>query len=342
MKTIQFKVALFGIMMTLMLSGCTKDSDVEVPTAKTTIFAENFDGLAKINFSHIYQASGNSYTFTSQNFTNISDLTATNVSFQSVNPADETFKKSTANATSTAAINGILTYTDNAGNPFSIKGCITGQVNTGTTTKGFNFIPTTPSSTSGDYNNPSGDAYLLSLVDDSSFTAGSTVTTSNNQIDNVIDAYLLKSSGWFIANQTGTLQWIRDAYKGDAYAKMSSYYGGSGSPAVSWLISPAINLDTQDGERLFFQTAQDGYVRNSGNSLELFISRDYDPADFASASWERIDFNVANPNSTKYVYQDSGILDLSKYTGTIHLAFRYIGSAAASGGYQIDNLRIFY
>ena len=151
----------------------------------------------------------------------------------------------------------------------------------------------------------------------------------------------LATTGWTSVAQIGTKLWSQSSYHSDGYAQFSSYQ--SGQPVnVSWLISPEINLDTQDGEKLFFQTCQDGFVKNSGNSLELFISTDYDGTNFADASWERVDFNVADPTSVRYIYQDSGILDLSRYTGTIHFAFKYMGTTSASGGYQVDNIRIFY
>ena len=155
------------------------------------------------------------------------------------------------------------------------------------------------------------------------------------------DGSSLSDTGWSSVAQIGLKLWSLGSYKNNGYAKMSSYQ--SGQPVnVTWLISPEFNMDEHDGEKLFFQTAQDGFVKNSGNSLELFISTDYDPANFAAASWQKIDFDVAGATSVKYVSQNSGILDLSKYTGTIRLAFKYVGTTSASGGYQIDNFRMFY
>ncbi|WP_293875566.1 choice-of-anchor J domain-containing protein [Flavobacterium sp.] len=197
MKTIQFKVVLLVSMIASMLSSCTKDSDVEVPSAKTTLFAENFDNT---------------------------DLTAT---------------------------------------------------------------------------------------------------------------------GWIRYAQTGTKLWTQGSYKNNGYAKFSSY--SSGQPVnVTWLISPPIDMDAQVGEKLFFQSCQDGYVRSIDNSLELYVSTDYDGITFDNASWVKIPFDYPTQNTIKYVYVNSGIIDLSTYTGTLHFAFKVKGTSSLTGGYQVDNVRVFY
>ena len=198
MKTIQFKAILFSAITAMFLSGCTKDSDAEVPTAKKILFAENFDNA---------------------------DLTVT---------------------------------------------------------------------------------------------------------------------GWMKHAEVGNKVFTRGVYKNDGYAVFTTYGGASEPVTVTWLISPPINMDTQTGETLYFQTAQDGFVRNIDNSLELYVSTDYDGVNFASAGWEKIPFNVATQNDTRYIYKDSGFIDLSKYTGTLYFAFKGKGTTSQSGGYQIDNVRIFY
>ncbi len=151
----------------------------------------------------------------------------------------------------------------------------------------------------------------------------------------------LTNSGWITYAQTGTKLWSVGIYKGDGYAQFSSY--GSGQPVnVSWLISPALNMDNQSGEKLYFQSCQDGYVHSLENSLELYVSSDYDGVNFNNASWTKVNFTCPTQDSTKYVYVNSGLIDLSKYTGTLHFAFKVKGTTSLSGGYQIDNVRVFY
>ena len=151
----------------------------------------------------------------------------------------------------------------------------------------------------------------------------------------------LTATGWTLQAEIGSTNWIQEVYSGDGYASFSSFQ--SGNPVnVAWLISPAVNMDTQTGEKLSFTNAQDGFVRNIDNSLELFVSTDYDGVNFAAASWERIPFNVANQNTERFLYINSGIIDLSGYTGTLHFGFKVKGTTALTGGYQLDKVRLFY
>jgi hypothetical protein len=151
----------------------------------------------------------------------------------------------------------------------------------------------------------------------------------------------LTTTGWTCYAQTGTKLWSQDSYKNDGYAQFSSYQ--SGQPVnVAWLISPAINMDTQVDEKLYFQSCQDGFVRNIDNSLELYVSTDYDGVTFNNASWQKIPFNFPTQNTTRYIYVDSGIIDLSSYTGTLHFAYKVKGTSSLTGGYQVDNVRVFY
>ena len=152
----------------------------------------------------------------------------------------------------------------------------------------------------------------------------------------------LTATGWIKYAEVGNKVWTRGVYKANGYAVFTTYSGTSEPATVSWLISPPINMDTQDGETLYFQSAQDGYVRYIDNSLELYVSTDYDGVNFAGASWEKIPFDVATQNDVRYIYKDSGFIDLSKYHGTLHFAFKGKGTSTQTGGYQVDNVRIFY
>ena len=151
----------------------------------------------------------------------------------------------------------------------------------------------------------------------------------------------LTLTGWTLYAEAGATNWVQEVFSGDGYATFSSFQ--SGNPVnVAWLISPAVDMDAQTGEKLSFVNCQDGFVRNIDNTLELFVSTDYDGVNFAAASWERISFNVANQNTERFLYINSGIIDLSGYTGTLHFAFKVRGTSALTGGYQVDKVRLFY
>ena len=154
----------------------------------------------------------------------------------------------------------------------------------------------------------------------------------------------LNTPGWVNFAQTGTKIWSEQEYSGNGYAEFSSF--GSGQAVnVGWLISPALNMDTQEGEKLVFQSAQNFLRTSIDNPLELLVSSDYDGTNFASASWEKIPVITPTPDTEKFLFINSGVVDLSKYKGTLHFAFRVIGSGTNSnltGTYQIDNVKVFY
>ena len=155
----------------------------------------------------------------------------------------------------------------------------------------------------------------------------------------------LTTTGWIKYSQVGTKPWTQASYKNDGYALFTTYSGAVEALSVSWLISPEIDMDAQTGEKLFFQSCQ-AYVRSMENSLELYVSSDYDGTNFNAASWQKIDFNLPTVDTKAYLYVDSGIIDLSSYTGKLHFAFKAKGTKTATGGltgnYQVDNIRIFY
>lgn len=155
----------------------------------------------------------------------------------------------------------------------------------------------------------------------------------------------LQDRGWTVFNEQGTTAWKEEVYSGDSYAVLDNYQ----SPdvvTIAWLISPAINMDTHAGEKLLFQAAQ-AYVGSSANSLEVMISSDFDgdPAHVLAATWAPVAFTQPTLTyDTNFDYVNSQI-DLSSYTGDIHVAFRVKGSGtntSLDGTYQIDNVRVIY
>jgi hypothetical protein len=153
----------------------------------------------------------------------------------------------------------------------------------------------------------------------------------------------LDTTGWTNLAQTGTKKWVEQSFKGNGYAEFSSF--GSGQAVnVGWLISPALNMDSHEGEKLFFQSAQN-FLRSRDNSLELMVSTDFDGTNFDNSSWENISVITPTPETERFLFVSSGIIDLSKYTGTLHFAFRVKGSGTNSnltGTYQIDNIKVYY
>jgi hypothetical protein len=153
-------------------------------------------------------------------------------------------------------------------------------------------------------------------------------------------------TGWTAYAQTGTTLWSAGAYGGDGYAQLNGYSTSTSAPSQlnSWLISPEINMDTVQGEELSFQTCHSKYVNTTTNVVELYIATNYNGTNFSTANWTKTNYitTLPDPLTKAYVYVNSGAIDLSRYTGTLRFAFKYIGVPAISGTYQVDNVRIVY
>ena len=126
---------------------------------------------------------------------------------------------------------------------------------------------------------------------------------------------------------------------GSTIAQIGAYNSGDAS-TVSWLITPQIDLDAQEFEFFDFESSNSF---SDGSELELLISTDWDGTDagVSSATWTSLPGTIV-PDAT--FYQDwiySGLVDLSPYSGTAHIAFKYTANSANYGTYEIDNVKVF-
>lgn len=145
--------------------------------------------------------------------------------------------------------------------------------------------------------------------------------------------------GWTNFNEAGSFKWREKTFSGNGYAEFSTY--GSGSPLnIGWLITPAFDMDAQDNEFLNFKTAQH-HLDSPENTLEILVSTDYDGTNVLSATWEPVTASLASQSNDWYEFVDSGLIDLSSYSGTLYVAFKVTGSGtnlALDGAYQLDDL----
>lgn len=146
--------------------------------------------------------------------------------------------------------------------------------------------------------------------------------------------------GWVNFAETGTKKWIERDFDGSGYIQFSSFGSGEASN-IGWAISPGFNLDSTTGEVLTFKSATN-FVDNPDNKLEVFISSNFDGTNVLSATWIPLDAVVADNTTNGYVYVDSGEIDMSSYTGTVHLAFRATGNGTTLDGlFQVDDIKVY-
>lgn len=140
-------------------------------------------------------------------------------------------------------------------------------------------------------------------------------------------------------NVTGEFPWLFE-YQ---CAEVTSY-DDDGVPhdAESWLVSSPIDFSDDNNAKLTF----DYVIRYCATDKikeynQLLISRDFNGS-ISDAQWETIDFDAAQ-NTEDWTKTTTGeIVIPASYMGdkAVVLAFKYIGTAAQAGTFEVDNVKL--
>lgn len=160
-----------------------------------------------------------------------------------------------------------------------------------------------------------------------------TVTMPNVSVINYEDFEDDTFGDWVAYNVSGDQVWETAAFGNPGICAKMSGYSGSAFENEDWLISPAINLDNYTGEEFSFETS----MNYEGPALECYISTDYSSGDPNTATWQSISFT---PSTGSWAWTPSGIINLSSYTGTAHLAFKFTSTSSISATWEVDNILI--
>ena len=145
-------------------------------------------------------------------------------------------------------------------------------------------------------------------------------------------------ANWILKSIVGDRNWEITEHSDNKYMQMSAYQASG--DVVSWLITPAIDLDAYSNEKLNFKT-KNGYYK--GTTLEVLISTDFDGSDVATATWQTVPGTIDERNNSSYgsTFVESGAVDLSSYEGEVYLAFKYSGNGSSlTTTYQVDDVTI--
>jgi len=178
-------------------------------------------------------------------------------------------------------------------------------------------------------------AERCTLLDNSSFTV-----LFEEDFESAVNNTDLDFTDWTNFGEAGGWLWREKTFDGNGYTEFSSFNSGDASNIV-WLVTPGIDMDAQENEFLNFETAQHHLDSSVDNTLEVFISTDYDGSNVLAATWEPLGATLVTEANSWYEFVDSGLINISSYTGTAYIAFKVVGNSDdLAGGYQIDNLSI--
>ncbi len=152
----------------------------------------------------------------------------------------------------------------------------------------------------------------------------------------------IRISDWLNYREEGTKSWrsYTDTYSQSKAARIGSA-NSSDASTITWLITKGIDLDTTLEEFLSFETSNSFA---NGSELEVLISTDFDgdSNNINSANWTVLPAKIVSDGEGFKNWVHSTYIDLSNYSGTAHIAFKYIGNGNVNfdGTYELDNVKI--
>jgi hypothetical protein len=152
----------------------------------------------------------------------------------------------------------------------------------------------------------------------------------------------LNTAGWTNFAEAGTWLWREKIFSGNGYAEFSAFGGQALNKA--WLISPALDFTGYTNKSVQFKIAQHHLdVDSPNNGLEVLVSTNFDGTNVLAATWVAVPANIPTTSTAWYAFLGSNV-DLSSYSGTIHVAFKFTGSGTDTtldGAFQVDDFKAF-
>ena len=147
---------------------------------------------------------------------------------------------------------------------------------------------------------------------------------------------------WLNYREEGTKSWrsYADSYSQSKAARIGSR-NSTDDRTISWLITEGVNLETTSQEFLSFETSNSFA---NGSKLEVFISTDFDgnKDHIKRATWTILPAKIVSNGIPFKKWVHSTYIDISSYSGTASIAFKYSGTGNLhfDGTYELDQIMI--
>lgn len=150
--------------------------------------------------------------------------------------------------------------------------------------------------------------------------------------------------GWSNIVEKASKLWKTMVSAGNGYAEFNTT-STTAALNIAWLVSPKINLTDYKNTVMSFRSAQhDLKVDSPSNTLEIYISTNFDGSNVTNATWIKLNAKVPSLSTPTREFISSGGIDLSAYTGNINIAFKYLGSGkdkTFNGAFMVDDVKMF-
>lgn len=151
---------------------------------------------------------------------------------------------------------------------------------------------------------------------------------------NYTDNQEFNEAGWTNTTTVGSEKWYVNIFDDNFELRHGAFQIDS-PDLEAWLVTPAINFDNP--KKMSFLN---GHAFHVHDGLTTWFSGDF-TGDPATATWTEITVNYANSSLPNYETVSTGDIDLSGFSGTGFIGFRYQGNPAAeTTTWIIDDLRI--
>lgn len=156
-----------------------------------------------------------------------------------------------------------------------------------------------------------------------------------SSIDENFDASTDIPAGWTQAQLAGNKTWYVRNFNENNYITMTGYKGTA--PFDQWLLTPPVDMSKVADKVLTFDTQVNGYGSKT-SVFEVYVLDNADPAK-ATVKAKLTPAIAEAPASGYSDWVASGSLDLSTYTGTVYIGFRYAATEDANyATWCVDNV----
>ena len=162
----------------------------------------------------------------------------------------------------------------------------------------------------------------------------------SENFEGLVDADPISLQGWTNQDVSGSSRlWEASSLDGNGYAQLTAH--GANAPVETWLITPGLDLTSENAAKLSFET-KDGHY--NGDALSVYISTDFS-GNASNATWTQLNnVTISQGHTDGYGvnFISSGNVNLSEYLGlVIYVGFKYQGSdGGISTTIQLDNVSV--
>ncbi len=168
--------------------------------------------------------------------------------------------------------------------------------------------------------------------------SGGGVTSLNEDFETQSSDVDIALSGWLNEATIGSRLWRGKEFDSNLYAQGTSF--NSNEENECWLITPPIDLNAMNNPKLTFESAQ-AYWTHDG--LTVWISTNFNGVNIVGATWVELNPILAGQTDPEHGWIFSGVVDLSAYSGTGYIGFKYNGNGntGLTSSYRIDNVQLY-